>query len=266
MKKLATCLILILFVFCSFAQRISLQPSILDFHLGPSATQSQSISISNLSDKKIAFQAYLADWLRDSVGGHQYFRPDTLSRSCASWVRLNKNFLEIEPGKTEELIIQLQAPEDVAKLKQMKWAMLFLQSTEEQDANSKSNKQLQTQIKELIRIGVHIYQTPPTIHRHAAKAISLKAVEKEKNTYEFTMQNVGDVMLQSKAHLELTNVETGKEFKLNKTEFPVFPEGTRKVKFTIPDTIPAGKYSALAILDIGEDMPLEAVEKVIEVK
>lgn len=129
-----------------------------------------------------------------------------------------------------------------------------------------SNKQLQTQIKELIRIGVHIYQPPPTIHCHAAKAISLKAVEKEKNTYEFTMQNVGDVMLQSRAHLELTNVETGKEFKLNKTEFPVFPEGTRKVKFTIPDTIPTGKYSALAILDIGEDMPLEAVEKVIEIK
>lgn len=266
MKKLAFCFLLIFFVSFSFAQRISLQPSILDFRLGPSATQSQSISISNLSDKKIAFQAYLADWLRDSVGGHQYFRPDTLSRSCASWVRLSKNFLEIEPGKTEELIVQLQAPADAASLNQMKWAMLFLQSTEEQNAGSKNNKQLQTQVKELLRIGVHIYQTPPALNKRAAKAVSLKAVENEKNTYEFTMQNIGDVMLQSKAHIELTDVQTGKEYKLDKIEFPIFPEGVRRVKFAIQDTVPPGKYSALAILDLGEEMPLEAIEKVIEIK
>lgn len=265
MKKLAICLLLFLAIRTS-AQRISLQPSILDFRLGQSATQSQSITITNLSDKKIAFQAYLADWLRDSVGSHRYFRPDTLSRSCASWVRLNKNFLEVEPGKTEELIVQLQAPADPKSLSQMKWAMLFLQSTEEQNADSRTNRQMQTQIKELLRIGIHIYQTPPALLQHAAQAVSFKAVENEKNTYEFVMKNVGEVMLQSKAHLELTNIETGKEYKLDKTEFPVFPEGIRKVTMTIPQTIPAGKYSALAILDIGEDRPLEAIEKVIEVK
>lgn len=266
MKKLVISLLFFLSIYYSYAQRISLQPSILDFHLSTSATQAQSISISNLSDKKIAFQAYLADWLRDSTGSHQYFRPDTLSRSCASWVRLNKNFVEIEPGKTEELIVQLQAPGATEKLNQMKWAMLFLQSSEEQNADSRKNEQLQTQVKELIRIGVHIYQTPPTVNKRAAKAISFKPAGNEKKTYEFTMQNVGDVMLQSKAHIELTNVQNGKEYKLDKIEFPVFPEGVRKVKFAIPDTIPAGKYSALAILDIGEDIPLEAIEKVIDIK
>ena len=34
----------------------------------------------------------------------------------------------------------------------------------------------------------------------------------------------------------------------------------------IPNTVPKGKYSALAILDIGEDASLEAIERMIEVE
>lgn len=266
MKKRLFVLLPLFIAFISFGQRISLQPSILDFHLDQPGTQSQSISITNLSPQKIAFQAYLADWLRDSTGSHQYFKPDTLSTSCASWVRLNKNFIEIEPGKTEELIVQLQAPSDLTQFQQMKWAMLFLQSADEQDSAAKTNKQVQTQIKELLRIGVHIYQTPSSLSQYSAKAVSLKAVPNENKSYELVMKNTGNVMLQCKAYMELTNIIDGKKYKLDKTEFPVFPAGIRKTKFTVPENIPSGKYSTLAILDIGEDMPLEAIEKTIELK
>ena len=266
MKKPVLLVVTILLSITLFAQRVSIQPSILDFHLGPKGVQAQPITITNLSDQKIAFQAYLADWLRDSTGSHQYFRPDTLKQSCASWVHLNKNFIEIEPGKTGELLVQLQAPADTSGFRQMKWAMLFLQSTDEQDAASRANKQVQTQIKELLRIGIHIYQTPPFLNKYQAKALSLQPLPAEKNSYEMTMQNTGEVMLQCKAYMELTNVADGKEFKLDKIEFPVFPDGVRRVRFDMPATVPAGKYSALAILDIGEEMPLEAIEKTIEIK
>lgn len=266
MKKPVFLLATFLLSVSLFAQRISIQPSILDFHLASGGMQSQPVAITNLSSQKITFQAYLADWLRDSTGGHQYFKPDTLGVSCASWVHLNKTLIEIEPGKTEELIVQLQAPADTVSNKVMRWAMLFLQSADEQNAASKNNKQLQTQIKELMRIGVHIYQTPPFLNTYAAKAVSFKPVAKEDKTYEFVMNNTGQVMLQCKAYVELTNIVDGKEYKLDKIEFPVFPKGVRKVKFTIPDTVPAGKYSTMAILDIGQDMPLEAIEKTIEIK
>ena len=45
----------------------------------------------------------------------------------------------------------------------------------------------------------------------------------------------------------------------------MFPEGKRILKFIIPETIPKGKYSALAVLDIGEDEELQAIEKTIEI-
>lgn len=257
---------LLLMIQTGLGQKVGIQPSILEFHLSPGTTESQVIRIANLSDKKISFEAYLADWLRDSTGAHEYFKPDTLPSSCAKWVYLSKNFIEVEPGKTEELLVRLQGPPELKAFKQMRWAMLFLQSASEKDSAARGGKQFNTKIKELLRVGVHIYQTPPSVTHAEAKGIALKEVPAEKNTYDFYMANTGETMLECKVHMELTNVETGKEYKLNRTEFPIFPSGKRKVRLVIPDTIPKGKYSALAVLDTGEESALEAVEKSIEVK
>ncbi len=262
------CLLTVSLAFHLFAtgQRISLQPTTLDFNVGPAGNQTQTVSVANLSDKKVAFQVYLADWLRDSVGTHQYFKADTLKRSCASWIRLNKNFFELEPRQSTEVIVQMQAPVDSVHTSEMKWAMLFLQGVEEQDSASRFTQTLQTQIRELLRIGIHIYQTPLNLNRKSARTISFRDVEGEQNSFELKMRNTGNVMLRCRSYLELTDVATGQTYKTKVVEYPVFPEGVRKVRFTIPTEIPKGNYSALAILDIGEDVPLEAMEKLITVK
>jgi hypothetical protein len=46
----------------------------------------------------------------------------------------------------------------------------------------------------------------------------------------------------------------------------MFPSQKRYVTFELPKNISKGKYSVLAVADGGEDMSLEAVESVIEVK
>jgi hypothetical protein len=266
MKYYMRTLLPVLFISLSVsAQKIGIQPSILEFHVVPGVTESQVIRISNMSDAKVSFQAYLADWLRDSTGAHHYYKPDTLSRSCASWITTDKNFIEVAAGKSADLLVRLQAPLNPDEFKQMKWAMLFLQSADEQDSADRKNKQFNTKIKELLRVGVHIYQTPPAVTQVSAKAVTLKPVEGEKNAYDFYMVNTGETMLQCKVHLALTNIETGKEFKSDMIEFPVFPDGKRTVRLAVPATVPKGKYSALAILDIGEDAALEAIERTIDV-
>src|SRR6476469_10486957 len=106
----------------AYAQSVRIQPTVYDLHLSNNELLTQTLSISNTSDKPVAFSLYLGDWLRDTAGGHQYFKPDTLERSCASWISLSKNYVVIEPKKTEELTIKFKAPEDVAKFKEMRWA------------------------------------------------------------------------------------------------------------------------------------------------
>lgn len=250
----------------SFSQKFSIQPGILHYQVEPGKAQSQVVRITNVSDEKMAFQAYLGDWLRDSTGGHEYYRPDTLNRSCASWVKLNKNFIEIGPKQTEELMIVLRGPFAPAAYDKMRWAMLFLQSVQEKDSAAAKSKVVKTEIKEVMRVGIHIYQTPPTVNKAAAQAISFNKIDSENNKFAFSVANSGQVMLQCKASLTLTAIESGKDFKLDKIEFPMFPDGKRLVKFEVPPTVPKGKYSALAVLDIGEDETLQAIERTIDIK
>jgi P pilus assembly chaperone PapD len=261
MKRHLFSLLLMLFCLFSQAQQFAIQPGTISYN---GRSQTQSVKISNASDKKLSFQVYVGDWLRDSAGGHAYYRPDTLKRSCAAWVSVSRNFVEVLPGQTEEVLVTLNGPNNEALYKEMKWAMLFVQTVQEQEA-AKANKEVKAQIRETVRVGVHLYQTPTNLMKSAAQALNLRPA-KEKNTYEFAVANTGEVQLQCKATLTLTNTSTGEEIKLDRVEFPIFPEGKRVIRFPLPEKIAKGKYSALAILDIGEDSELQAIEKTIEIK
>lgn len=261
------CLLLfLLFSQQTIAQRINVNPTILNFNAPTGGSAVQLITITNLSEKEQTYQLSLGDWRRDSVGGHQYFAPGTTKRSCSPWLTFDNSTVTVEAGKSKEVRVTMNVPQDEANTKDMKWAMIFIQNVVEQTGNNTSNAKMAATIKEVYRIGVHVYQTPPTAKVKEAKAISLEADKVEKNAYNFMMNNTGKSMLECKVRLVLTNLADGAETKLDEFEFPVFPEAKRIVKLTIPPTVPKGKYSMLAILDYDSDMPLEAIEKPLEIK
>ena len=259
--------ILLLFVFliafdAAYSQQISISPTIMPFKLGPGQSESRVLRVTNTSDKKQSFQASIGDWLRDSLGNHQYFDPNTIARSCASWVTVLPSFFEVQPNETVEVLVTIQAPIDPKLFEQVKWAMLFIQGTVEKTDPFVPAKTLSTQIREFYRVGVHIYETPPTITTSEAKIVGLDGDPKKE--YVLTVKNTGALMLECKTHLELTNLESGKETKIPEQEFPLFPEGVRRTSFELPADLPKGKYSVLGILDYGDAMPLEAIEKTID--
>jgi hypothetical protein len=249
----------------ALAQRVSINPTILSFNLKPGETSTQTITIINLSDQKQSFELSLGDWLRDSLGSHKYFPAGTLTKSCANWVKLDNAIVEVEAKQTKDVRVTMNGPSDTSQFKEMKWAMLYVQNAAEQAGNTTAAAKASAKLVEVFRFGIHIYQSPPQLTNHEAKAISLTP-DTLKNTYNFSMINMGSTQLTCKARLELTNLQNGKEIKLEEVEFPVFPGAKRIVQLTIPPTIPAGKYSMLALLDYDSSMPLEAVELSIEIK
>jgi hypothetical protein len=115
-------------------------------------------------------------------------------------------------------------------------------------------------------VGVHIYQTPPTITQKEVKILDLKPVDSITNTYALLCQNTGQIMLECKSYLELTSLGAGKKTKIDALDFPLFPGQKRYIQFTVPKDLPKGKYSALGVIDGGEDLSLEAIESTVEVK
>lgn len=248
------------------AQRVSINPTILNYNVSAGETSTQTITIINLSETKQAFELTLGDWLRDSLGSHKYLAPGSTKNSCANWVKLDNNIVEVEAKQTREVRITLNAPSDPLQFKDMKWAMLFVQNVTEQAGDKAAAGKVTAKLTEVFRFGIHIYQTPPTVTNKEAKAISLKQDSLDKKVYNFMIANTGGTQLTCKARLELTNIDTGKEIKLEDVEFPVFPGAKRIVQLPLPADIPKGKYSMLALLDYDTSMPLEAVEQSIEIK
>ena len=267
MKRIFLLFFFSLFVLELFAQQININPSIVEFHLqNIGAAETQVVTITNNSTKPQSFELSLGDWNRKSDGAHDYFKPNTKPYSCASWLSFDKNFIEIPAGQSGEITLTIQAPKNVQELESMKWAMLFVQGANLKKPVVNGPNEAKASIQEIIRMGIHVYQTPPNLTEMSAKAIGLKVTKENNKIYDFEIENTGKVMITGKAHLEITNLSNSQEIVTEVQEFPVFPGGKRTVPLELPTTLKAGKYSILAILDYGDNSPLEAVEKSIEIK
>jgi hypothetical protein len=249
----------------TFAQpNLGVYPTILEYHLANGQSESKAIHLTNNSPDTVQFRLYINDWYRDTMGGHAYFRADTLPQSCAKWMTTDKNFIQLETGKSTDVTVKLSLPDDGSATDKMRWAMLFIETVEEK--KNIKEKGTQAAVRNVLRIGVHVYQTPPTITEKSIKVIDLTPVPKTTNTYQLLCQNTGKVMVDCKSYLVLNSMADGKETKLEPVEFPMFPEQRRYVVFELPKDFPKGKYSVQGVLDGGEDISLEAVENVIDVK
>lgn len=249
------------------AQQININPSLIDFHISNvGSSESQAVVITNNSSTKQSFELSLGDWNRKNDGSHEYFKPNTMPYSCADWIKLDKTFIEIEPGKAGEVLISMQAPTNPEELEVMKWAMLFVQSANLKKPVTNGPNEAKASIQEIIRVGVHIYQTPASLTEASASAIGLTQNAKQPKVYDFEVKNTGKVMISGNFHLEITNLATSAETILPVKTFPIFPGGTRIIPFELPADLKPGKYSILGVLDYGENYSLEAVEKNIEIK
>ena len=249
------------------AQQININPSLIDFHLqNVGSSENQVVVITNNSTSRQSFELSLGDWNRKPDGSHEYFQPNSKPYSCASWIKLDKNFVEIEAGKSGEVTVTILAPNKPEELEAMKWAMLFVQSANIKKPVTNGPNEAKASIQEIIRVGIHIYQTPASLTEASASAIGLTQNAKQPKVYDFEVKNTGKVMITGNFHLEITNLATSAETILPVKTFPIFPGGTRIVPFELPADLKPGKYSILGVLDYGENYSLEAVEKNIEIK
>jgi P pilus assembly chaperone PapD len=249
----------------SHAQRINVFPTTVSYNVSQGSIQNQTVYITNPTTTKQVFQVSVADWVRNDDGSHTYFEANSQNFSCANWVTVSSNLVDVEPGQTAELSVTMQGSDKPEDFEKMKWAMLFLQNVVERQGEEMNNKKVNTQIREVIRVGIHLYQTPASLTSDEARAMALESDSTDLNAYWFKVQNTGKTMISCKAYLDLTETSTGQQYRSEITEFPMFPEGNRKVKLVVPPTVPKGKYSMLAILDYSESASLEAVEKNIEI-
>ncbi|MEM1035765.1 MAG: hypothetical protein AAGI14_03280 [Pseudomonadota bacterium] len=104
---------------------IGLQPTTVEIDVEPGDRQRQVINIGNVhTEDRIALTLGLADWSLDENGQIKLSPPGDSDQSASDWVRFSPAFVELDPGETEQVIVDMAAPMRVDREGDYRFALI----------------------------------------------------------------------------------------------------------------------------------------------
>jgi len=264
-KTLSIAIILIFNALSYYGQDFEVAPVIMNFDANPGQIQKKKLTIRNHANIKQSFTFNFGDYEINEEGKKVRQAAGTSKRSCASWITVTPNFLELNPNEEREVTVLMTVPKDGFSTR---WGMIYVQASSEQKGNE-IDKQLATGIKLTPRIAVLVSQSPKTNTNYKGKIYNLREVTSEKDsvkTFNVTVENTGDKIIEANVQLLLADMATAKETKYKPKMNRVFPGEKRTFVLTLPNTIPRGKYVLAAILNYGHGSKLEGTQLLVEIK
>ncbi|MDR1997618.1 MAG: hypothetical protein LBQ83_04785 [Candidatus Margulisbacteria bacterium] len=178
MKKLVV--LLCVLNFC-FALSLSLDQPSLHLETERGARTKHRLKLTNRGDTDLRLKVYAMDWRYMEDGAKEFLAPDTRPYSCADWLVLPQDRVQIPARSTLEYRFELKTPPNAAGGHQ---AVLFFE-TETADASGGLNYGL--------RLGSLIYQKTRKYTLDAIEPVLLKTrLQDGVYTYELFFENKGN--------------------------------------------------------------------------
>jgi len=254
----------------SFAQKtgkgITFTPMLHAFKLDKGNKAVSTLNIINNINRDYALEVQIIDWERNEQGSVRFLPGNTSTTSCANWVTVDKNLIELKANSQATVNITMNVP-DTASTDEMKWCMLLVTTLTEKTAPKKYG-QIQSQLTQRFGAQVIVSNSPPSVTHKEVNMLGFETIEKDSATKALVKcKNGGKLMLRCTARIELLSNTTGEKTNIESEEFTMFPEEERHIYMNIPATLPKGTYTAVAFVDANDDdVPLEASQATIEIK
>ncbi len=252
-----------------FAQRqksaISIGPATLSFSLSPGESSTQTVYVHNKLNRPYHFTLEMVDWDLDTNGSDIYMQGGH-PNSCAGWIKLDRKTFEVPANSKEGIQVTLTVPDSPGVANNARWTMLRIITTSERKA-PRSTTDVNYRVDKSLAVGIRIYQSSNSgITSKEIRMLDFRPVQ-DSSVYRIESQNTGAAILRCNYSIELSSHETGEKITIGPLEFLVLPGQKRFVDLALPATIPKGKYSAVALIEPGDDdIPLEAAQKEIVIK
>lgn len=258
-------ILILLPLFKLSAQELEVSPVKLSFGTTPGSSQTKQLFLRNKAKTEQNFVFNIGDWLTDEKGEVKYFEAGTTARSCADWVTISPSLVTLQPNESIRINVTMLVPENENSTK---WAVIFVETAEEQTGAGAVDKAVGMGIKVSARIAVTLFQSPESNTFYKGTLEGLTAELNEENKWIFNTQaiNLGDKILNCKIYFTISNLETAEEFTSEPVELSLLPETSRNIKYTHDFELPKGQYSLAAILDYGFNEELEGIQMDMEVK
>lgn len=247
------------------AQDFEVAPVLVKFDANPGEIQTRKLTLRNHSPQRQKYTFNLTDYELDIKGTKKRLEPGTSRHSIFNWININPAFVELNPNEAAEIELIMSVPRNGYTTR---WGMINVEVAKEQTASA-ADKQLATGVIIVPRIVVLVKQSPRANQNYKAKINDLKEVTKPGKpyrTFEATISNEGDKVVDANVFLALANLETAEEEQFKKTRFAVYPGFKRKVQLTLPVNPSPGSYALAMLMDYGNNSAIEGAQMLMEVK
>ena len=246
-----------------FGQGISMSPTRAFFTGNPGETVTQTITLSNTSDKDYVFNINTKDWKREEDGNKVYSASGTLEHSNSNWISTLESNITLPAKSSTEILVAMEIPENASPSELTNSMLFFTQIGKQED---QAQQQMGIGIIALFEFGLHVYYTPP---KNDKKSLEITAIDeivaKEPSTHSVAVRilNDGNVVNDAIVELELTNTASGEDSKLSPINISMMPNTYQTITFTLPENL-KGSYMGVTIVKMAGTNDLRVGEKTFE--
>lgn len=220
----------------------------------PGGTVAGTITVLNRGAEPAEVRVYQTDYRFNAGGESDFAVPGSKPRSNAAWLALDVNQVSIAPNGTAEVNYRGVAPNDPA-LKGTYWSLVMIEQTESIVAPTRGDNPAERKaaIRTVVRHAVQIVhdfgpEAPPSLK------VLQKAIDRDSRGKSFSLdvENRGIGLVRPTVTLELFDPSGVRLANLETAKVRLYPECSYRYRFDLA-SIPAGKYTALVVLDSGGD-------------
>ncbi|MEZ5069772.1 MAG: hypothetical protein R2751_02090 [Bacteroidales bacterium] len=249
----------------TYSQDFEVAPVLVSFDANPGENQNQTITVRNHGNIRQKFAVTLSDYTVDEEGTKTSLPSGSTPRSMANWLTINPSYVELNPNESAEVDLIMTVPRTGFDTK---WGMIHVEVTQEQTA-SEADKQLATGVVLVPRIVVLVKQSPRSNLNFRGHVTDLKEITKTGSpvrSFQATLVNTGDKILDAKVFLALANLETAEEKQYRPTTVTLYPGQQRMVSLILSETPQPGQYALAFLMDYGHRSSIEGAQMLLTVE
>lgn len=223
---------------------IGLQPTTVEMAIQPGERQRQVINIGNVhQEDAISLTLGLADWELDENGQIRLDPPGDTESSAAEWVRFSPAFVTLNPGETEQVIVDMAAPIRIDRQGDYRFALIASTLLPE-ERSGQSGVWKKYQIASLFYLTMGNGESKPEI----TAATLTKSTEGEE-ALVFELENHGNSHSRLRGEIEIKG-DSGETIRAPINNLVVLHEASRKYRLPLTQDVPTNPELRVTLEDI----------------
>lgn len=211
------------------------------------------ITVNNGGDQPVVASIYQTDYHHSADGQTRYDPAPSHKRSNAGWITVTPAEMKLAAGESVTVTYQGQVPDDIT-LEGSFWSMIMIEgrAVSESDADE-SDESAALRIRTITRYGIQIGTHIGDTGTRQLKILRRDLIKTDQGLFlHLDVENTGTRVLRPTARADLYTADGVPWGAIDHPRMGIYPGCSVRYRLDMSD-VPAGEYSALVVLDNGDE-------------